>query len=332
MINFYNLFSQIKKSDNISIIFHINPDYDALCSSLGFKLFLDFFFEKINIISPSLIPDYLKNLNEINSIIEFERDENLSINILENSDVIFFLDLSSKKRLGNIMENLLPNLKAKKIVIDHHKNPEKNFYDFIVHFENHSSTCEIIYDIINFFGFEKYMNSKIAENLYKGIASDTGFFTFSNSTLEVFQKISNLIYYGINPNKIYNEMINSKSSNIIKFLGFSLYEKLMFFFEEKLAIIILDSKDIEKFQINFNETDIIFSSILSIKNIEVVILCKEKKDYEYSLSFRSKNIKIENIAKNYFQGGGHDLACGGIFCGEKENLLSLLKDIFEKIL
>ena len=61
----------LSKHKNIIITTHVNPDGDAIGSSLALKNFLDKLGHEINVIVPNDYPEFLKWMKNSNSIINF---------------------------------------------------------------------------------------------------------------------------------------------------------------------------------------------------------------------------------------------------------------------
>ena len=138
-----NLLLECKR---ISIVTHLNPDGDAIGSSLA----LNHYFKSLNLISnvitPNRHPSFLDWVPGINDIVICDEDTEKSNKIIADSDLIFTMDFNSLDRCGNI-SNIINKENQKIVMIDHHQLPE-NYADINFSYPKISSTCEIVYFII----------------------------------------------------------------------------------------------------------------------------------------------------------------------------------------
>lgn len=72
------------------------------------------------------------------------------------------------------------------IVIDHHPSNPK-FWTHNLIYPKQSSTCEILYNILKEFWYDKYINGKIATCLLMWIITDTNSFINTNSSSDALQ-------------------------------------------------------------------------------------------------------------------------------------------------
>ena len=100
----------LSSPQNIIVTTHVNPDGDAIGSSLALKIFLDKLGHNTNVIVPNDYPEFLKWMKNNDSIINFSSSKSLSQNLIEESDVIFCLDFNNLDRindLGKLISNSL---------------------------------------------------------------------------------------------------------------------------------------------------------------------------------------------------------------------------------
>ncbi|HTF82201.1 MAG TPA: DHH family phosphoesterase, partial [Cytophagales bacterium] len=174
---------------NIVITTHHKPDADALGSSLGLFHFLTKLNHKVKVIAPSDYPKFLNWMPGQEDVITFDpKAPDLVKTYLDQANLIFCLDFNSLSRL-NEFELPVKNTKAKKIIVDHHLEPE-NFADVWYWDNMASATCELIYELIVELGYKDLLNISIGECLYAGIMTDTGSFRFPSTTAKVHHIIA----------------------------------------------------------------------------------------------------------------------------------------------
>ena len=301
----------LNKPSNIVITTHRGPDGDAMGSSLGLKILLNKLGHKVKIITPNNYAEFLHWLPENNTVLIYEDEKERCDKITNEADVIFMLDLNCLSRLDQYA-NSIKKSNAVKILIDHHLKPDLNIADIFFSEINVSSTSELIYEIILMLKLKKYISLDIATCIYVGILTDTGSFRYSNTSERTHVIVSELIKIGVNSSEIYNLIYNNNSINRMKLIGYCLQNKLNIYPEHKSAIIYLDALELKKFNFKKGDTEGLINFALAIKGITFAIFIAEK-DGITKLSLRSKgDIDVSEIAKKYFNGGGHKNASGGI--------------------
>lgn len=291
----------------IVITTHVNPDGDAIGSSLALYNFLTKMGHDVNVIVPNDFPDFLKWINNTDKVINYSNSREESENIIKNSSIIFCLDFNNLSRI-NEMGEFISGSDAKKVLIDHHLEPV-NFYDFKIHDTNASATAELVYEFLNYLDAE-LIDKNISEALYTGILTDTGSFKFS-TTSKVHRIVGDLLEKGIDINKINKAIYDSNSYDKIKLIGYALSEKLKLAVGGNVAYIVLSRQDLLDHNFKKGDTEGLVNYALSIVNVNVAVLIIETKE-RIKFSFRSSgSFSVNEFARKYFNGGGHKNAAGG---------------------
>ena len=300
------LLENVKK---IVIITHFNPDGDAIGSSLALYHYLAGKNFDVSVITPNSAPHFLHWLPGSNTINVFEDNSDFSKSLINEAELIFFLDFNVLDRTQG-MEKHLRNIPAKKILIDHHPDPE-NFADVIISSTGVSSTSELLYEFLTSLkeGFD--INREIAECLYTGIMTDTGSFSYNSSSPETYYIVSKLIEYGIDKDKIYWQVYDNYSVDRMKLLGYCLNQKLKVLPDHAAAYISITKKELDKYNYKPGDSEGFVNYPLSIKGIVFSVIFIEHEEH-IKISFRSKGEFYANhFAMKHFNGGGHRNAAGG---------------------
>ena len=296
----------ITDNDSFIITTHRGPDGDAMGSSMAMYNLLVNLKKDVNVIIPNSFPNFLSWLPNIKNVINHEENNSDTSNIFSEVDVIIMLDFNDLSRIQNI-ERYVTNSNAKKILIDHHQDPDLSICDLSFCDTTYSSTCELLYMILNQAKFN--LTKNIADCLYTGILTDTGSFKFSCTTKNTHISVGDLISKGVNATEINNLIYNNYSHDRIKLLGHCLINKLKIY-NNSSAIISLSEDELKKFNFKKGDTEGIINYALSIKEVIFAVFIVEK-DNIVKLSFRSLgNINVQEISKRYFGGGGHFNAAG----------------------
>lgn len=299
----------ISDSKNIVITTHHRPDGDAMGSSLGLYNYLKLLGCNVNVVTPSDYPDFLYWLPSNNIVVNFEYSTKQAQELLSNADLIFCLDFNWLSRV-DAMESDLRKSGAKKVLIDHHLDPE-NVYDHVFSFTEACSTCELIYRFIDALGDSGKINKEIAECLYCGIMTDTNSFRYSSMKADVHRIIASLMEAGAENYRIHERVYDTSTENRLRLLGYSLKEKLIVLPEFNTAYLALSQAELEMFNHKSGDTEGLVNYALSINGIRFAAFFSEK-DGLIKISFRSKgDFSVKEFSGKYFSGGGHKNASGG---------------------
>jgi bifunctional oligoribonuclease and PAP phosphatase NrnA len=299
----------IKTAKHIGIVTHWSPDGDAMGSSLALYHYLKGLGKMVHVIVPNAYPDFLKWLPGDKQVLNFQTQEKKAMNVLKKVDVLFTLDFNSFKRLEKLGE-LLALHPARKIIIDHHQQPD-DYGTLYFHDVNATSTCELIFDFIVGMGDKKQIDKKIANCIYTGMMTDTGSFRYPGVNAHTHRIIADLLEIGINPGDIHSAIYDTYSENRMKLLGYALTNKMVIIREKNIAYISLTEKELQQFKYQKGDTEGLVNYPFSIKGIKLCALFTES-DGIIKISFRSKGKRdVNSFARTHFNGGGHINAAGG---------------------
>ncbi len=320
------LFSQLESNQQAQIIIttHHKPDADALGSSLGLWKFLrNKGFENIKVISPTDYGDHLKWMPNEEVVVNYERAEKKSAEWIEQADYIFCLDFNDLKRI-NDMGDLVGASEAKKIMIDHHQEPQ-GFDDFRLWTTETSSTCELIEDFITMWEDTSAIDADIASCLYAGIMTDTGSFRFDSVKPETHRKVADLIERGAPHAAIHQYIHDSFSLSRMRFIGHCLANKLEVFPEYKTALMHVTREELVEYKIQTGDTEGLVNYGLAVKGVEFSALFIDRTKL-VKISFRGNGkFPCNRFAKEHFMGGGHFSAAGGASTDTLEKSLERFK-------
>jgi len=300
----------LRKPAKVVVTTHQNPDADALGSSLALALYLEKLGHEVSVISPTDYPEFLHWMKGNERVINFEDgDEKLTYGLIENADIIFCLDFSALCRI-NSLGDLVAQSDAKKVLIDHHLDPE-DFADFMEWDIGASATAELLFDLIVEIGDKDLIDKDIAECLYAGIMTDTGSFRHPNTTQNVLKIAAELVAFGADVARVAKLIYDNNSIERMKFLGFSLSQRLKTLEAFNTAYIAISKDDLKQFKSKTGDTEGLVNYALSIKGIRFAALIIDRQD-EIKLSFRSiGDFSVNDFARDHFEGGGHKNAAGG---------------------
>jgi phosphoesterase RecJ-like protein len=327
MLELDSLKEYLAEPRHIVITTHPKPDGDAMGSSLGLYAYLLLKGHQVSVITPTDYPTFLDWLPNNSDVIIYTEKPELSQQLIALADLIFCLDFNSLVRIYD-MGTYVRDSKAKKVLIDHHLEPE-GFEDYRLWTISACATAQLVYEfIVNVMGERALLNQAIASCLYTGIMTDTGSFRFRSTTSNVHRIVADLIDYGADNTLIHQMVYDDFSETRLRFLGHCLLNKLEVLNEYNSAIIVITKQELDKYKISTGDTEGIVNYALSITGIRLAILIIERQDI-VKLSIRSTgDFPANEICKKYFNGGGHKNAAGG-FSNEK---IETVREKFDLIL
>ncbi len=302
----------INTSEKIIICCHRNPDGDALGSVLGMSDYLKTCGKMPICIIPDAYPDFLQWLPGTERLIRYDKFKNLANEQLADAELIFCLDFNTASRTADMADALVAS-QAKKVMIDHHLNPDLET-EMCVSQPDACSTSELVFRVIWQLGGFDTMTKKCAACLYCGMMTDTGGFTYNSTRPEIYFIISQLLTKQINKDKIYRNVYNNYREYRIRLMGHVLYNKLVVMTDRRASYFILTRADLKKFHYIKGDAEGLVNIPLQIKNLRLSISLREdtEKDNLVWVSMRSvDDFPCNKMAELYFNGGGHLNAAGG---------------------
>lgn len=311
----------LAESRNVVITCHTGPDGDAIGSSLAMYEYLKRKGKQVVVIVPNYFPDYLRWMNDADKIIQYDRRRALSKSYFQQADLVIALDYNGMYRVDE-MQLPLSHCRCKKLMIDHHENPE-NFCTIQLSRPDMSSTCELLYRLLIAMGEEKQISLHCAEDLYAGMCTDTGRFTYNSNDPEIYEIIAGLMRKGIDKDKIVRNIYNQYTEGRYRLLGHILLNKLELYPDLHASIFSVSREELKQFRYMKGDAEGFVNIPLEIKGTKLSISLREdtEKDRIF-VSIRSyDDFSAQEVAEKYFNGGGHFHAAGGtLYCTMDEAL------------
>jgi len=249
-----HIFPLLQQPKKVAITTHLKPDADAMGSSLALKNLLQQLGHEVTVISPTNWAGWVNWMQGANEVIDYEKDKMIADQLLENIDWLFCLDYNNFSRTKTLAEKL-KSISCKKILIDHHREPDEASFQFGWSDTSKSSTCEMIYDFIIASGNAEKMNEVIGECLYAGVVGDTGSFRFAAASSNVHLLVADLKARGLNHEKVHDKLFDNFLENRLRFTGHVLLHRMEVFYEYNTVLIAIPKSDLLKYQIKTGDTE-----------------------------------------------------------------------------
>ena len=319
----------INKSSNVLITTHTRPDGDACGCVAAMYDVLTALGKKAKTIFLSEIPEWYEFLfTEKPPIL----GENVTLqHLIEGRfgefDLIIIIDTNSNSQLPQF-DQYLKHTDKPVLVIDHHVTSD-GLGDVELIDTTAAATALIVLDFLKYANWP--ITEKTAQALFVAIATDTGWFQFSNTDARTFRSSADLIDAGANPAQIYHDLYQNFSLARFKLMA-AMLNTLELHCDGRYATQHLSMHDFEQTGAAFKDTENLIDECRRISTVEAAALFVELKDGRIRCSLRSRGaVDVRKIAQK-FGGGGHKMAAGTYLPGPLENAKELIKTEVKKFL
>ncbi len=311
----------IRESETIVCVCHQNADGDAIGSCLAWADYLRVVWDKqAQVIVPDQYPDYLHWLPNNDKVIRYDKHREGCDWTLQHADLLFCLDFNTTSRTDQ-MQAAIDASPARKVLIDHHIDPQVDCAVTVSHPEA-SSTCELVFRLVWQMGGFEQLQKHFAVPLYCGMMTDTGAFTYNSDSCDIYFIVSQLLTKHINKDKIYRNVYHTYSENRLRLTGFVLYERLVVDAPHHAGYFTLRREDLKRFHFVKGDAEGLVNMPLQIKGLRLSISLREdtERDNLVWVSLRSVDqFPCNKMAAQFFNGGGHLNASGGrLYCSVDE--------------
>ena len=315
----------IKIHNSFIIIGHKEPDGDCIASCLGIAGILDYFNKPYQLISagPFKRQEIKKYEAKFSSKLDFMDTTE------RNGTGLIITDCSELSRLGEIDFDFNG---LDTFVIDHHKTSglPQNATGYI------NGNAPAAAFLVQLF-YEALIGSlpkSLAEIIFFGICTDTGFFRFltaSPESTEVFNAVARLNSYGADPRQTYNDINNGKPWNTRKLLG-TLLSRAERHLNGKLIITYETLEDTHKLGSEGRDSDALYQLLLSTRDVQAAVFLRQDSPTTCTGGFRSLDKVDVSIVASKFGGGGHKNASGMSCEGKIDTLIPQIIKEFARII
>ena len=313
----------IDKSEGILITTHTRPDGDACGSVVAMVDALTALGKKVHTVFLSEVPDWYEFLFEQKPAI-FGRDvklEQLKQGGFGKFDMVLLIDVNSDNQLPVFCEYLKQNEKPV-LVIDHHITND-GLGDVELIDTDAAATGMIILDLLKHANWP--VTEKIARALFVAVATDTGWFQFSNTDSRVYKSCADLVDAGASPPQIHHDLYQNFSHKRFKLMT-AMLNTLELHLDGRYATQHLLASDFERAGATHKDTENLIDECRKIGSVEAAAMFVELDDGRVKCSLRSSGtVDVRKIAQK-FGGGGHTAASGAYLPGPLKNAKQLVFD------
>ena len=319
------LLDRLRSANRVVLTARRGPDGDAVGSTLAMWNHLKDLGVESTVVLPDAFPEFLNWMHGKSEIVMHSEEPNRAEALVLKSDVLFIMDYNDSSRVGG-MQAALESSDAFKVMIDHHQNPS-DFVDLMFSDDTSSSTCEMVYRLIERWGQAKDISVNTASCIYCGIVTDTGSFRFPSSSPKTLRIAAALCETGMDHSAIQTRVYDNNRVDQLKLVGYAISSKLVVFPEFHAAIISLSAEELKRFSYRKGDTEGLVNKALSIVGVNFAAFIHESSD-RVKMSFRSVgSFSVSQFSASHFGGGGHHNAAGGVSFDSLEDVQQKIIDL-----
>jgi phosphoesterase RecJ-like protein len=242
-----------------------------------------------------------------NQIVHVDAEKSWPADLSLNAfDALLVVDTGTWSQLPGLKEKLAGWAKPK-LVVDHHLTQE-NWADAKLVVTDAAAAGEIVAELLDQWGVD--FDQPIAAALFLAVASDTGWFQFSNTRPYTLRLAARLMEAGVQTDALYQALYQNERAERIA-LQTRVQGSMELLCDSRLAVMRVTKKDFEETRAAVPDTENLINVPLQIRTVEVSLLFTEPKEPgPIRVSLRSKGqVDVARFAEK-FGGGGHARAAG----------------------
>jgi bifunctional oligoribonuclease and PAP phosphatase NrnA len=297
----------LRRCRRVLVTTHVRPDGDALGTVAALILGM----RKVGIEAEALL---LSRLPRKYSFVF--HDNNIAYHDVEKGwpeslalarfDALLVADTGTWSQLPGLKERVSA-WDAPKVVLDHHLTQEDWATEKLV-LTDAAAAGEIAAELFD--QWEIPVDPAIASALFVAIASDTGWFQFSNTRPYTMRLAARLMEVGVDTDRLYQLLYQNERPERVA-LQTRAMQSMELLQGGRLAVMRVRRKDFEDLGADVADTENLINVPLQIRTVEVSLLFVEPRDAgPVRVSLRSKGqVDVARFAET-FGGGGHARAAG----------------------
>jgi bifunctional oligoribonuclease and PAP phosphatase NrnA len=292
----------IRDGERFLVVTHENPDGDALGSLIGMQALLRALGkDSVIVISPDDFP--------LPGEYRFLPLDGLAT--APPADLalrtVLFLDC------GNLDRNPLAALHDAGTLVNidhHHDNTRFATINWVV--DDASCTAELIWDL--FVAFDVELTTEVAEALYVGLVTDTGRFSYENTTTRAHEMAIALIGAGVDVAAMYRQIYEGIPLAKLALLARAL-ANVSLHSDGRLAVAALSAADYADAGAEDSDSEGVIDHLRALRGVKVAMLVREISagaggtQRKVSLRATDNDVDVSSIARTH-GGGGHRRAAG----------------------
>ncbi len=288
--------SFLKSHQSFYLAAHQSPDGDTLGSCLALRAALLGMGKEATVVCPDPVPAAVRFLVGADTVTGTEGIE-------PPKEAVLFIDCADHKRTGKLQATL--ETAPYQFCIDHHGTNPKTTKDgdWV---EEVSASGELVLRLLH--ALNVPITKEIATALYTAIITDTGNFSYSNTTADAFCAAADLLGYGIDLPELNRVLFREMPLRKAKLIAYTLGH-MELSADGRLNLCAVSAATLEALGATREDCEGLIDYLRDVDTVEAACFLKES-DGVVRVSMRSKRLcDVAAVAKR-FGGGGHVHAAG----------------------
>lgn len=289
----------LRGADDILVTAHASPDGDALGATYALARGLMALGKRVALCNATGAPEYLAWL-PAPGVLHATLEE---LPFAPRLAVV--LDCGDAARLGRMLAPAIATLPT--INIDHHVgNP---LFGTVANWvePRMAATGQMVAAVLHALGVP--LEGALADAIYVAVSTDTGNFSFENTSAEVFALMGHLVQMGLHVAPLRQQIDNQWPLSKMLLWGKAL-EGLTLHEGGRVALVALTQADIEACDARREDGEGLVEHVRRLRGVDMAVFVREDAPERCKISLRSQGpINVQAVAA-VFGGGGHVNAAG----------------------
>jgi phosphoesterase RecJ-like protein len=310
----------ISAQDSFLLVSHYNPDGDAIGSMAALGFVLQRLGKSVSLYNISGMPAAFAWLPLPSPL------SNTPPRLAECPDCMVSLDCGDFARTGGKISELFE--KRSSINIDHHLgNPmfaDVNWVD-----PSFSSTGEMIALLAD--KLDVSLDGPLGEALYLAMVTDTGYFSYGNTSARTMETAARIIRHGLAPGEINQKIQHQWTEGRLRLMS-KVLDDAEFHNNGRIGIVRITRQALRRTGTTREDSDGLINLIRRVRSVDIAIAMREETNGKIKFSLRSSgDVNVQAVASQ-FGGGGHKNASGGQLDGPIDRAAEILRKACAKAL
>ncbi|GAB4286399.1 MAG: bifunctional oligoribonuclease/PAP phosphatase NrnA [Coriobacteriia bacterium] len=240
-------------------------------------------------------------------------------------DVFIALDTPNLARLGEAAG--LARGASFLVFIDHHPDGD-DVGDVRIVDTAAAAVGEMLFELLP--ALDLGVDDAVATCLFTALMTDTGRFSYGNTTPRSLEIAAELVRLGADPSAIFRAVYESRTPGALRLIGRTL-SRITLAAEGAIAYSWVTADDLAETGALPEETENLVDQVRALGGADIVFLAKES-DGGLRVSLRAKGAADVGSIARRFGGGGHAAAAGFTFNGDRTALLDALLPALTEVL
>jgi len=303
----------LKDARRVLVTTHVRPDGDACGTMQALAQALRAIGKDVELLLLSPVPDWYAFLFDgpVSVLPNGIAPGQIDTGPYGDCDTVLIVDTNSYVQLPGI-EDWLKQSPRPVLVIDHHVTGDGLGTVELID-TTAAAAGEVVFDLLRHARWP--ITPAIAQALFAAIATDTGWFRFSNTDARLFRIAAELTQAGAQPDILYRRLYQNFSPQRFRLMA-RMLDSLELHFNNRVAVQTLLRRDFDETGATGRDTENLIDECRRIDSVEVAVLFVElghkdgKGEAGFRCSLRSKGrVDVRAIAQAS-GGGGHAAASG----------------------